>query len=278
MGNCDWHLAQISACLDGALSETEQRELMEHLAVCEDCRAYFNDQLAIQEALSALEAPAPEGFSARVMEQVRAENAPETERKTIRFPGWKRWAALAACCAVVCLGVWGSGVLRGPERIDAAAAQQDAVAEDADPAEAPAARSAAGDPAKCGEEEEADGAEDIMLTSLEPDSEPAASPAAPNRDMAPAQSALSADGTAQKAQGRAVAQSWTLTADGPAARAWVEEELEQSWEPGGRYLLTEEQYAALVSWLAGEGEAFSEAPGTEGEGWYLLAGAPEPLE
>lgn len=103
----DWEL-DISAYLDGALSGEEQSALLSHLGGCPICQQYLDDQLAIREALRALESlPAPAGLAERVMEQVRESTPRETARKAaVRFPRWQRWAALAACCAVAALGVW----------------------------------------------------------------------------------------------------------------------------------------------------------------------------
>ena len=104
----DWEL-DISAYLDGALSGEEQSALLSHLGGCPACQQYLDDQLAIREALRALESlPAPAGLAERVMEQVResTQSPPKTRKATVRFPRWQRWAALAACCAVVALGVW----------------------------------------------------------------------------------------------------------------------------------------------------------------------------
>lgn len=109
MNTCqDWAL-DISAYLDGALSGEEQSALLTHIGGCPACRQYLDDQLAIREALRALESvPAPAGLAERVMEQVREspQSPPKARRTTVRFPRWQRWAALAACCAVAALGVW----------------------------------------------------------------------------------------------------------------------------------------------------------------------------
>ena len=115
MRTCEEYEALISAFIDGALDEESRAELMEHMAGCPACQAYFDDQIAIHDALEGLEAQAPAGFTARVMDQVRREPqqmaAPEAaEKKAVAFPYWRRFAAMAACCAVVALaGFWAFG-------------------------------------------------------------------------------------------------------------------------------------------------------------------------
>lgn len=270
MEPCDRYLEQISVCLDGALEEAERRELMEHLAVCESCQAYFDDQLAVQEAFSALESAAPEGFAAQIMEKIRAEDSPE--RKTVRFPAWRRWAALAACCAVVCLGVWSSGVWREQEPGSPMMSRQagEAAARETAPKETRIAEPAAG----AADEAPADGeGEQLMPASLEPDPEPAAAPAAQSGETALDRAADDTEQVpAPKAHSGSAAQGWTLTASGPSVQAWVEGELGQAWAPGALYDLTEEQYASLLSCLEELGEDFLETLEAEGTGWRLLAG------
>ena len=115
MRTCEEYEALISAFIDGALDDDSRGELMVHMAQCPACQAYFDDQIAIHDALEGMEAQAPADFTARVMEQVRREArqpaAPEkAEKKTVTFPYWRRFAAMAACCAVVALaGFWAFG-------------------------------------------------------------------------------------------------------------------------------------------------------------------------
>ena len=265
MGTCEWYREQCSACLDGALSEEERRELMDHLAVCGDCRGYFADLLALREALAGLETPAPEGFADRVMERVRMEAEPA--KRALPFPGWRRWAALAACCAVVCLGVWRGGLLPQKSAADTASAGQDAgtaveEAEDEAPLELRMAEPAGGVEFDEGESKTEDG---IMPTALLPEEEAAGTPAAAGGG-AP-DSCLDQENLMAKS--RDTRQSRTLTAGGPLVQTWVETELGQSWEPGTLYPLTEKQYADLAALLAEAGERFSEEPGEEG--WSLRA-------
>lgn len=107
MRNCEAYEAWISAFLDGELSGTEQAELREHMAGCRRCQQYFDDLVAIHEALDQEEeGPVPEGFGDRVMARVRETAQEEKSAKVIRFPQWRRWAALAACCAVAAIGLW----------------------------------------------------------------------------------------------------------------------------------------------------------------------------
>lgn len=131
MENCIEYREQISALLDGQLPRKERQTLLAHLAACPACQAYWEDQLAIRAALTSLEAQAPAGFTDAVMAQVAqtAQNSPAGEKsakKIIPFPHWRRWAAAAACCALVLLGArMGFG---GGETPDLAMADTDGVA------------------------------------------------------------------------------------------------------------------------------------------------------
>ena len=100
MDPCEHREEQLSALLDGELSVSERQELLEHLSGCDACRNYLADLTAIGEALEAV--PAPEDFAPSVMDQIRRTRQPG-RRKPVR---WQRWGLLAACCALVLLGVW----------------------------------------------------------------------------------------------------------------------------------------------------------------------------
>ena len=96
---CDQFLELLSARLDGALTEEEERELEEHLAACPDCRAVGAQLSALQGAFPELEeVPAPEGFTQGVMDRIRA------EKKVIplfKCPQFRALAGLAACLVLV---------------------------------------------------------------------------------------------------------------------------------------------------------------------------------
>ena len=101
MSRCDKYMEMVSLYIDGELPEGEVPELMEHLAECDDCRKYYEAFSQISGAMQ--EVPAPEGFTASVMEAVRSEarakEAPAAKpRRRVRIA---RYAALAACLALV---------------------------------------------------------------------------------------------------------------------------------------------------------------------------------
>ena len=101
MRTCEGYELLISEFIDGALDEADRTELMAHMAGCPVCQAYFDDQIAIHDALTQLEEiPAPAGLAGQVMARVRETPQPSpAEKKIIPLPHWRRWAALAACCA-----------------------------------------------------------------------------------------------------------------------------------------------------------------------------------
>lgn len=104
MKSCEEFEELISEFLDGSLAKDEQIALMKHMSGCPACQKYFDDLVAMHEAMEELEeAQAPEDFSSRVMSAVR-ETKQDVPRKTA-FP-WKRWVALAACCVIAVGGIW----------------------------------------------------------------------------------------------------------------------------------------------------------------------------
>lgn len=108
MSNCKEFQLLASLVIDGEASEAEQAELTAHLETCSACRAYFEDIRRIHESFAREEARLPEDFALHVMDRVRetAQDLPQETKRVISFPHWRQWAALAACCAIVALGVW----------------------------------------------------------------------------------------------------------------------------------------------------------------------------
>lgn len=104
MRPCEEYEDLISAFIDGVLPEADRGRLMAHMASCPACQAYFDDQIAIHDAFVRGEAPAPEDFAPAVMDQVRA--APQKAEQKRILLRWQSYAALAACCALVVLGLW----------------------------------------------------------------------------------------------------------------------------------------------------------------------------
>ncbi len=106
--DCDKYLELFSARLDGALAETEERELEAHLAACPDCRAAGAQLAALQGAFPELEdIEAPEGFARGVMDRIREETSPKV-LPLFKRPQFRALAGLAACAALV-VGLYGAG-------------------------------------------------------------------------------------------------------------------------------------------------------------------------
>ena len=79
MKPCEEYEVWISAFLDGELSGEDRSELMQHMAVCQTCQRYFDDLVAVHDALEQEEVPVPEGFGPQLMARVR-----ETEQEKPR--------------------------------------------------------------------------------------------------------------------------------------------------------------------------------------------------
>lgn len=294
MRTCQEYEALISAFLDGELSEAERREIAEHLASCPACRQYFDGLAAMHDAFGQVEeAPVPEGFSARVMARVR-EMPQEEKTKIIPLPSWKRWAALAACCAAAVLGLWSfqsrSGGMAGVAQTSMAgsgpavardailpAGQDSVTTDDAPmalmeeagedlPEEVPASVENTSEAQKQYSDEDGCVLPEAKEDAAEPEADAGAAPV-PMPELAMAAPTLGGEAERQSASGTTAA-SGVVAASGETARTWVEDELGLDWEPGRTYLLTEEEFSSLVDALTDAGEDFRlEA----GEGCRLLA-------
>ena len=99
MNCCKEYAQTISEYLDGALGEAERAQLLEHLESCEGCRAYLGELAAMRDALRKMpEAELPAGFHEGVMAKVHA------KKRAKKLSVWKRYAAVAACAAIVFAG------------------------------------------------------------------------------------------------------------------------------------------------------------------------------
>ena len=115
MGMCEHYEELISAFIDGALAEEDRAALMEHMSGCASCQAYFDDLTAIHGAMGAGSIQAPEDFANAVMARVRETPQEHPRRRTIPLHPWRVWAAAAACCAIVALGIWNFQRLTGTQ-------------------------------------------------------------------------------------------------------------------------------------------------------------------
>ena len=253
MHTCEEYKALVSALIDDEISDTDRVSLMAHLVECEDCRLYWEDQIAIHEAMADMSAMAPVGLADGVMARVRETKQEQPKKKVISFP--KRFAGLAACCAVVFLGILAanSGILT----MEDAATSNSAAPE--------AAYSL------MSEAQTAD-------VTTEGDTECEEAPAPPTAAGGEVRAQGEADNGACAADSSAVpystAMAYTarITTGSEVAAHWVEDTLGQEWQSDTLYLLTAEEYAELLSLLENSGADFEILNGTgSGEFYQLLA-------
>ena len=118
MDSCSYYLELLSQSLDQPLSLQEQAALQAHLDQCPDCRLLAQQLTQIHSELSAWEdQEVPEGFTQGVMDQVRALDTPKNIIPLWKRPQFKAVGSLAAC-AVLCLGLWSSGLFSGSASMD----------------------------------------------------------------------------------------------------------------------------------------------------------------
>ena len=112
MRTCEEFQQLISGFLDDMLSPAERVERMAHLADCPQCKAYFDDLLAIHETMAEEKIPAPQGFAQSVMAGLPPQ---ETRAKPRKTPLAARILASAACLMFVFTGIWMLGGRPGEE-------------------------------------------------------------------------------------------------------------------------------------------------------------------
>lgn len=260
---CKEYEARISALIDDELTIDERIEVLEHLDHCPACRSYWEDLLAMRNVLRTKETPAPAGFADAVMARVRETKQEKTpERKVLRFPQWKSFAALAACCAVVLLGIWSMDLMPGVNNsMDMAMTNTCAAPERAAQGDATTGSVRdVGTTDSAPEMPDADyGVSDNSTTALYD--------AANTPDALP-ESDSTADSVKNFAQNGNFAAAMLTESD--MAGQWVEENLNEAWVSGAIYSLTEEQYLKIRDLLESENEQFTEIMGENTASGYLL--------
>lgn len=247
MRSCEEYEFLAGVLLDGALEEAERRELEAHLARCPACRAYLADLRAIRDAVRSLDVPAPAGFTGRVMDAVRA--AGPEKKKAAPLGRWRRWAAVAACCAAALVGVWAA--VPDPAEDGAVQMAGNVAAGRTDGAGSPAEDSAPED------------GNEIGTCALEN------GPALPG-PVEDATDTAGADKFSYYNTARNGRYAAVLTTGSAAARDWVARRLGTEWTAGREYALTAEEYAELRAALVEAGEDFTESAGSGEDGGYLL--------
>ena len=110
MKYCNDYAALLDLYVDGELSPDEMLRVQEHLDTCPGCQAYVDDGLAIRASFPQVDDTVlPDGLHDRILSAVATTPRVKERRKPI----WLRSvASLAACCAIVFLGL-SSGILNG---------------------------------------------------------------------------------------------------------------------------------------------------------------------
>ena len=140
MESCSYYLELLSLSLDDSLTPKQQADLQHHLDQCPECRLLAQQLTEIHSELSAWEdQPVPEGFTQQVMDQIRTPDTPKNIIPLWKRPQFKAIGSLAAC-ALLCVGVWSSGLFSGGTAMDSTEAMR-----------APAAAAPAGEAAPAAE-------------------------------------------------------------------------------------------------------------------------------
>ena len=235
---CKEFEARISALIDDELSADARIEVLEHIAQCPACKAHWEACLAMRDALRE-ETHAPCGFAEGVMARVRetAQDRP-AEKKVLRFPGWKRFAGLAACCAVIAVGAWIMGGSPEQTMSNSDVSNRGLV---------PAMTAGQECPDSVAEFDVADGVDSYGMDDTE-------SCQAPYDRMSGVEDSYSA----------------VMITSSKLAEEWVEQRLGGDWVSGACYSINEEMYNELRTLLMENGESFSEIMGDENSSGYLL--------
>ncbi len=270
MKTCEGYEDLISAFIDGMLSNRERVALMEHMANCPVCQNYFNEQIAIHDALmDDMETmQVPGGFTRAVMEQVRA--VPQKKTMIKLYPWrWKQWAVLAACCALAVAGVWRLVPDRTEDTTDMQIVSR-AMPEGTEQTEDTADLNGADLP------DDKDGGEPVPAPAAGPEQKSSLSlPTPAQREAAVPEAADVMPMDDEPEAAAPIAYAGILTTDSPLAAAWVEEHFDSGWIAGERYELNAAEYQDLKEILSVNDAALSETPGpADCDKFLLIADTP----
>ncbi|MDE7245326.1 MAG: zf-HC2 domain-containing protein [Oscillospiraceae bacterium] len=286
MNTCEGYEELISAFIDGMLSDRDRLALMEHMAHCSACQNYFNEQIAIHDAVmdDMDSMRVPDGFAGTVMERVRT--TPQNKKTGKPFLHWRQWAALAACCLLAALGLWKIGPVEDTSDMQVVSqpAPESAVTTGiSGSGAAPYTAADSGEPLSMPETEQTMPKVRNSGAASQTQAAPTAE-AGKSADAAPEYpaefAALPSDpeaGTAllDDAGGFPVQTSYAgiLTTASPLAAAWVEENLDSVWIAGACYEMNAGEYQALKEFLSAQDAVFSETAGPAGSEGFLLVAA-----
>ena len=109
MSDCEKFELDLVEYLDGTLSGPRLAALEEHLAGCPDCARRAKEMRAILSETRALGEEIPDGLHEAIMERIDRETS---QKKLLRFPSRRVFAAAAAVFVLVCAGAVGTAALR----------------------------------------------------------------------------------------------------------------------------------------------------------------------
>ena len=246
--NHDAYKEQLSAFLDGELTDTEREDVLAHLETCEACQTCLAELTALHDALGDMEnVEVPESFAEGVIARLHEEELPQKAKKR---SSWRGIATLAACAAVVVLAVSAMPRMGGaaPRNASSSPSVQYSIMSttttaDSAPAETEAAIDEAAIP------EAYDVAAESMLAAPESAPASAEAPAAPL--MATGAGASDAGGASEAGERNEAAEEDALpvlTLVGDGAADWLAEHAEPLGD--GLWLVTVEETNALPDTLA----------------------------
>ncbi|HTL42795.1 MAG TPA: zf-HC2 domain-containing protein [Vicinamibacterales bacterium] len=123
---CSQYLTSIQEYVDGTLGAIRRAELEQHLAGCDECRAFAADLARIRDRASALRAvPLPDGLWLQIAGRLRQEGRVRDMAPVKRRVPVAAWAAMAAGLIIAIGGslvVLRSGVRQAPAAVTTSAA------------------------------------------------------------------------------------------------------------------------------------------------------------
>lgn len=116
---CDHIREWISFYIDDVLDDELNDQVINHIAACPDCKAFYDDLLSITSRMKNIEeVKVPEGLDERIIQTVFAERQTVEITPAARSKSWKkRYKRLSAMAAIFVVGIFAATMYNNSDKI-----------------------------------------------------------------------------------------------------------------------------------------------------------------
>lgn len=110
---CIDKIEDLNQMADGLMAKDDMLKLREHMSVCHECQAYYDDIISLKKVLSSMTLEMPSGLNEKISAAVR-----EMPSKKHISRSFYRYATVAAACLALVVTLFATGTFRNPKKTD----------------------------------------------------------------------------------------------------------------------------------------------------------------